>query len=247
MTDVHDAIRAYWDRDSATYDRTPGHSISDPVEAAAWRSALREALPVSPGRVLDAGAGTGALALLAAELGYDVTALDLSEAMLQRARAKAAERQLDLTYVVGSAAEPPGGPFDAIIERHVVWTLPDPRAVLTAWRRATVPGGRLVLFEGVWGRSDLLGAAQRHAEALARKLARVPDHHHAPYPDEILERLPLSPMPSPEPLVRLVWETGWRRVRIRRLRDVEWAIRLRRPWPFGWLEHVPRYLVAADA
>ena len=37
MTDVHDRIREFWDRDSATYDHSASHAVSDPLEAAAWR------------------------------------------------------------------------------------------------------------------------------------------------------------------------------------------------------------------
>ena len=107
MADVHDQIRDFWDRDSRTYDDSTSHAISDPVEAAAWRAALRRALPEPAVNVLDVGAGTGALSLLAAELGYDVTALDLSEGMLSRARAKAEARGLGMTFVVGPAADPP--------------------------------------------------------------------------------------------------------------------------------------------
>ena len=40
------------------------------------------------------------------------------------------------------AASPPGGPFDAVVERHLLWTLPDPGAALVAWRQAA-PTGRL--------------------------------------------------------------------------------------------------------
>lgn len=247
MQDLHDTIRDYWDRDSATYDRSPGHAVTDPVEAAAWREALRTALPSPPASVLDVGAGTGALALLVAELGYGVTALDLSEGMLERAREKATARGLDLGFVVGSAAEPPAGPFDAVLERHVLWTLPDPAAALAAWHRVTAPGGRLVLLEAIWGREDLPARARRAVTPIARRAAGVPDDHHAPYPDEVLARLPLSRLPSPEPLVRLVHGAGWRGVRIRRLRDVEWARRLLQPWPLGWLEHMPRYALVADA
>jgi len=60
MADVHDTIREWWDRDSHTYDEAKSHAISDPLEAAAWRQALREALPEPPARVLDVGAGTKA-------------------------------------------------------------------------------------------------------------------------------------------------------------------------------------------
>ena len=247
MADVHDRIREFWDRDSHTYDDSASHSISDPLEAAAWRAALRRALPDPGANVLDAGAGTGALSLLAAELGYVVTALDLSEGMLAKARAKVEASGVELTFVVGPAAEPPPGPFDAIMERHVVWTMPDPIAVLRAWRAVTAPGGRLVLFEGVWS-ADTVGQQVKDvtAEALRRALG-VEDHHHAPYPEDVLRQLPLARMTSPVPLIDVVYEAGWRALRIQRLRDVEWASMQHEGWPLGWLEQRPRYALIADA
>jgi hypothetical protein len=54
-------------------------------------------------------------------------------------------------------------------------------------------------------------------------------------------------MPSPAPLLRAVRDAGWRGLRVKRLRDVEWAGRLREPWPLGWLESMARYALAADA
>jgi SAM-dependent methyltransferase len=245
--DVQEQIRAFWDRDSETYDRSPGHAASDPVEAAAWRWALAEVLPQPPAQVLDAGAGTGALALLAAELGHRVTALDLSEGMLARAREKALARGVSLDLIVGSAAEPPPGPFDVVMERHLVWTLPDPIATLRAWRDVTSAEGRLVMFEGVWGRSDLASRLRHDAAERARTALGVPEDHHSPYPDDVLARLPLARLPSPEPVLDAASSAGWRAVRFRRLRDVEWAARTRSPWPLGWLEHAPRYVVVADA
>ena len=44
-----------------------------------------------------------------------------------------------------------------------------------------------------------------------------------------------------------VQEAGWKAVRIKRLRDVEWAARLHEPWPLGWLEQLPRYVLVAGA
>lgn len=246
MTDVHDRIREFWDRDAATYDLSASHAVSDPLEAAAWRAALRRALPEPPVGVLDAGAGTGSLSILAAELGFRVTALDVSEGMLTRAREKAEARGLTLSFEVGSAMAPPAGPFDAVIERHVLWTMPDPVGALTAWRDVTAPGGRLVLFEGVWGSQKPLARAKRLAAQLVRSVMGIADHHHAPYPDEVLGALPLARMPSPVPLVDAVYEAGWSGVRIQRLRDVEWAASLHEPWPLGRLEHLPRYALIAD-
>jgi SAM-dependent methyltransferase len=245
--DVHDQIRAFWDRDSHTYDDSASHAVSDPLEAAAWRAALRRALPDPGAKVLDAGAGTGALSLLAAELGFDVTALDLSEGMLSKARAKAEAGGVELTFVIAPAAEPPPGPFDAVMERHVVWTMPDPVAVLRAWRDVMVPAGRLVLFEGVWGADTLTQQVKDRAAEVLRRVLGVEDHHHAPYPEDVLAQLPLARMTSPVPLIEMVQKSGWRAVRIQRLRDVEWASMQHERWPLGWLEQRPRYALIADA
>lgn len=246
MADVHDRIRDFWDKDAATYDRSPSHAASDPVEAAAWRAAIRRALPDPPARVLDVGAGTGAMALLAAELGYRVTALDLSEGMLAQARSKAQERGLDIEFVVGSSTSPPAGPFDAVIERHVLWTTPNPAEALSTWR-ASAPGGRLVLFEGIWGRDDLLQRAKDLAVEGLQRLYRIPHDHHADYDPDVLAQLPLARLPSAEPLLRVVYDGGWHGVRIQRLYDVEWARRLQSPLGLGWLESIPQFALVADA
>lgn len=244
--DVHDRIREYWDRDSHTYDDARSHAISDRLESAAWRQAIVDALPQPGSTVLDVGAGTGALSLLAAELGFEVTALDLSAGMLGRAEAKATERGLErrMRFVVGSGMEPPAGPFDAVMERHVLWTMPDPVGALRRWRGVA---GRLVLFEGVWGEEDLRRRAKDALAAVLRRVMRVPHDHHAPYPEDVLSALPLARLPSPVPLIDAVYEAGWSGVRIKRLRDVEWAAKLHERWPLGSLEQRPRYALVADA
>jgi len=246
MAEVSDRIRDFWDADAATYDATPSHAISDPLESAAWRQALRDALPEPPATILDAGAGTGALSLLAAELGYDVTALDLSSGMLAQAERKARERGVDarMRFVVGSVDEPPDGPFDAVIERHVLWTVPDPVAALSSWRGVA---RRLVLFEGIWGSTALRVRGRLAVAEAVRRAMRTPPDHHAPYPDEVLRELPLARMPSATPLIDAVYASGWRGARIKRLRDVEWAAMQHEPWPLGWLEHLPRYALVAEA
>jgi hypothetical protein len=149
-----------------------------------------------------------------------------------------------MTFVVGSANEPPAGPFDAVMERHVLWTMTDPVAALRAWREVAQ---RLVLFEGVWGSRALVPRAKGFAAEALRTLMRTAPDHHAPYPVEVLAELPLARLPSPVPLIEAVGEAGWRGVRIKRLRDVEWAARLHEPWPLGWLEQLPRYALVADA
>lgn len=249
MAELHDRIRAWWDEDAGTYDAAAGHSMSDPIERAAWRAVLERSLPPAPARVLDVGAGTGAMSLLASELGYDVTGVDLSEGMLARARRKADEDGLAVTFALGSAAEPPPGPFDAVMERHVLWTIDDPVTALRGWRERVAPGGRLAVFEGSWGGSGPFAGFRESIHQAARRLLRRDGAaaHHAPYPPEILDGLPLAGAGSPEPFVAAVRDAGWRRIRIVRLRDVEWAVARREPWPLGWLGHRDRWALLAEA
>jgi SAM-dependent methyltransferase len=55
--------------------------------------------------VLDSGCGTGEHALLFAARGHDVTGIDLSKTAIDRARAKALERGLRATFMVGDVLE----------------------------------------------------------------------------------------------------------------------------------------------
>ena len=68
-----------------------------------WRELAREA----GGPILDLGAGTGRVALDLAEAGYDVTALDSDQGMLQELARRAAERGLGVGCIPADARRLP--------------------------------------------------------------------------------------------------------------------------------------------
>jgi len=74
-----------------------------------------------PRRILDVGAGSGcmALAIQAERPGWEVVAMDVSEAALNQARRNAADLGLDqVQWVLGDALDPsawPPGPWDGIV------------------------------------------------------------------------------------------------------------------------------------
>jgi hypothetical protein len=113
---------------------------------------------------------------------------------------------------------------------------------LARWREVS---SRLVMFEGVWGETDLRHKVKDLVADVLRRVMAVPDDHHAPYPEEVLAELPLARLPSAVPLIDAAYEAGWTAVRIKRLRDVEWAAKLHEPWPLGSLESRPRYTIVA--
>ncbi|EHN73913.1 class I SAM-dependent methyltransferase [Streptomyces coelicoflavus] len=146
-----------WDALAASFDDEPDHGLHDADVRRAWAARLASWLPERPGDVLDLGCGTGSLSLLAAEQGHRVTGVDRSPAMVELARTKLAGR--DAVFLTGDAAVPPVGEqrFDAVLVRHVLWTLPGPGRVLRHWRQLLRPAGRLVLVEGVWGSAAPVG------------------------------------------------------------------------------------------
>ncbi|MFI8220585.1 class I SAM-dependent methyltransferase [Streptomyces sp. NPDC085932] len=171
MTSADTGGAVDWDAQAAVFDEQPDHGLRDPEVRRAWADRLRGWLPGRAGDVLDLGCGTGSLSLLAAEQGHRVTGVDLSPAMVRLAREKLAGR--DAVFLVGDAAAPPVGEqrFDAVLVRHVLWTLPDPARVLRRWYGLLRPGGRLVLVEGVWGSAHPVGIPAERLTGLLTPIA----------------------------------------------------------------------------
>ncbi len=229
MTDasIAEEIRQFWDEDAGVYDNSDSHHPRRPPEIAAWGGTLRRLLPAPPARVLDAGAGTGFLSLLLADQGYEVTALDVSARMLAALRAKAAARGLAIRTVHGDAACPRAGnsgapAFDVVVERHLIWTLPDPAAALAAWH-AAAPAGRLVLIEGTWGTTEGLDGLRASARAAVQRIRGAEPGHHGHYSSRVLDALPHGTGISPADAIALVRASPWGAARLERLRDIEWA------------------------
>ena len=222
-TDISEQIGKIWDHDASHYD-SENHAPQRPQEIAAWRATLRRLLPDPPARILDVGAGTGFLSLMLADLGYRVTALDLSAEMLGILTTKAERRGLAIQTVHAEAASPPADvDFDAVIERHVIWTLPDPDTALAAWRKVA-PDGRLVLLEGTWRATRGIAAFQTRARALADRIKRPEIHEHDNYPENVRQALPYPHGLLPAEAITMVESSPWGLARLERLLDIERAV-----------------------
>jgi SAM-dependent methyltransferase len=194
---VKAVVFRHWGGRAATYDEAPNHAIHDEVQRAAWTERLRTWTGPTPLDVLDVGCGTGFLALQCAALGHRVVGLDATAEMLKLARAKADRAGLHVDLRRGDAEAVPfeAGRFNLVIERHVLWTLPEPARALTDWRRVLRRGGRLVLIEGHWGSQ--------------------PTGDYA----SIASALPLHGGRPAEAVVSLVTEAGFGDVRVEMLDD----------------------------
>lgn len=147
---LKDDIRDYWSSRAATFDTSPGHEIFGDDERQAWHRLIREHLGDGADRMaLDLASGTGVISRLLCESGFKVTGLDFSEPMLERARTKARARDLKASFLIGDAEDTrlPENSFDVIMTRHLVWTLPDPKAAFADWFRVLKPGGSILIVD----------------------------------------------------------------------------------------------------
>ena len=68
---------------------------------AIWEQVLAGPHPLPPGRALDVGCGSGRDAVYLAKRGWQVTAVDLVDAAIARARQRAAQEGVDVEWIIG--------------------------------------------------------------------------------------------------------------------------------------------------
>jgi SAM-dependent methyltransferase len=96
-------------------------------------------------RWLDVGTGTGAVAMLAARAGAEVTGVDLAPGMIETARRLAAEEGLSVHFEVGDAeALPvPEASFEKVSSAMGLIFAPNHAAAASELARVCAPGGRV--------------------------------------------------------------------------------------------------------
>ena len=183
--------RTFWDRWAWFYD------LAERTNRTAYAGAAARAAELIPmgARVLDCAAGTGAFSLAAAKRAGSVLCTDRSEAMLDRARKKAAKRGLNNIGFASrdvTALSDPDGAFDAVIAANVLHLLPQPETAVRELWRVTAPGGRLILPTFLQGQA---GAAYG---AMIKIYQGVGFHYEHAFTRstyrEFLERLELGPV-----------------------------------------------------
>lgn len=100
-------------------------------------------------RVLVLGCGTGPDACHFAEAGMRVTGIDISPTAIDLAKKQAADRGLDVTWIVGDACDlSRAGRFDAVLDAHMLHCLalaPDRTALIRSVADTLIVGGRFII------------------------------------------------------------------------------------------------------
>ncbi len=150
------------------------------ITGQASRAALEHVGNIGPGKhVLDIGAGTGALAIPAIEMGAKVTAIDISPGMIRRLSGKI-DRHLEVEALVmdGTQMDFSAGVFDATFSVFGVILFRNWREGLREQYRVTRPGGKGCVV--TWG--DGLGGGPFQIMAAAIESA-LPERPEVPKPD----------------------------------------------------------------
>lgn len=122
------------------------------------------------GRVLEIGVGTG-LSLHRYHSHLDITGIDVSPDMLDKAREKVAEKGLThVTRISEMDARTlafPDGHFDTVVAMYLVSVVPEPERVLSEMARVCKPGGEVLIVNHFAREKGLLAALERLFAPLA--------------------------------------------------------------------------------
>lgn len=148
-----DKIRKRYDRVSKLYDL-----FEKPMEIMSMKKWRLEVTKDLQGKVLEVGVGTGK------NISYyptnaQVTAIDFSQKMLEKAREKAMKLNSNVELITMDAQNMnfPDNTFDMVFTTCVFCSVPDPIKGLQEIRRVCKPNGKIIMIEHVRSEQRVLG------------------------------------------------------------------------------------------
>ena len=138
-----DAVERAYDRWAPVYDLVFGA-----VFERGRRAAIAAAERIG-GRIIEVGVGTG-ISLPDYSRANRIVGVDISEAMLHKARERVAELGLAhveaLEVMDAERLEFPDDSFDVVVAQYVVTAVPNPEAALNEFARVLRPGGEIIIL-----------------------------------------------------------------------------------------------------
>lgn len=207
---IFEENKKYWTHRTMGYSRVNEDELHSDQKKK-WLNVMLESFPKDKEslRVLDIGTGPGFFAIILAEAGFDVTAVDCTKSMLERAKVNAGAYKDHIRWILSDAhnLEFPDETFDVIVSRNLTWNLERPEQAYKEWLRVLKKGGRLINFDANWY-LYLHDETMRQGYEMDRRRVEelnIEDHYTCTDIDsmeKIAGRLPLSR------LVRPYWDVS---------------------------------------
>ena len=191
---------------SRAYDRWA--PIYDLVFGPVFRRGRSDAIVAAErvgGRIIEVGVGTG-ISLPQYARTSRIVAVDLSDAMLEKARARVRDQQLSNVeqVTVGDAEKLQfaDNSFDVVVAQYVVTACPHPERALDEFVRVCRPGGEIIITTRVGAGQGLRGAIERTLMPVTSRLGFRTEFPWSRYeawaahrPDvRLMENRPLPPL-----------------------------------------------------
>ncbi|MCG8709738.1 class I SAM-dependent methyltransferase [Brenneria sp. 4F2] len=212
-------VQCYWTTRAVSYSQLNATELAN-AKRAAWLKKINQYAPSKTVlKVLDIGSGPGFFAVTLAMAGHQVTAVDITQAMLDQARGNAARYGVEVNFVLSDVHSLPFADesFDLIVTRNVTWNLDAPQSAYEDWYRVLAPGGRLINFDANWylqlfDEQSHLGYLEDRANA---RYLGLDDHYvntDTSAMENIARQLPLSRERRPQWDTQALLKCGYRKV-----------------------------------
>ena len=222
MNNLKNEIHDYWTNRARGYSEYNQQEMAD-ARRTMWRDKLLSLLgnqfpekKPQEIKILDVGTGPGFFAILLAEAGYQVTAIDYTEEMLKEAQSNSGELTKCIVWKTGDAQalDVESNSFDVIVTRNVTWNLPRPDLAYREWLRVLKPGGVLYNFDADWY-GHLYNEEKRSSYEKDRKQTEeqnVEDYYSGTdieKMEEIARQVPLSRLERPKWDIETMQKAGF--------------------------------------
>lgn len=192
-------VTEYWGNRAVGYSQSNREELAGSTQQK-WQSMLLSLLPQNRQlTLLDVGTGPGFLAILMAQAGHKVIAIDATQNMLQCAQQNARLQGVNIEFLLGDAQSLPleNQSVDGVITRNLTWNLEQPEQAYAEWYRVLKNGGRLINFDANWYfyLFDEQHARAFHADRANTAKLNIPDHYantDTVAMENIARELPLS-------------------------------------------------------